>query len=163
MSSKHPVAGFTLIEILVTLMIVSVAVLSLGNFTIAMVGSGQVSQERLAAVHLAEQVLEYWQHDTNDYAPTISATDCSMSKTSSTPTYPVSITCTPSVGISTHFTIKNNQVQATGPLPGNLSTFQNFTKQVYKNTPQTKVVMVSWTHRGQTHSIYLTHLTELTK
>jgi len=161
MSHEHPAAGFTLIEILVTLIIVSVAVLSLGNFTLSMVGSGQVSRQRLAAVHLAEQVLEYWQQSTKDYAPTISGTDCSMSATSSAPAYPVSVTCRPTVGVSTPFTIVNNQTQATGPLPGNLTAFQNFTKQGNNNTPQTKVITVSWTHRGKTHSIYLTHLSQV--
>jgi len=159
--SNHVEAGFTLIEILVTLVIVSVAVLALGNFTISMVGSGQVSRERLAAVHIAEQVLEYWQHDNNDYAPVVSAADCSLSAAASVPAYPVSVTCTPASGGSSAFTIVNDQVQATGPLASNLSVFQNFTKQAYNNTPQTKVVTVSWSHRGKTHSIYLTHLSQV--
>jgi len=161
MNRRQDAQGFSLIEILVTLVIVSVAVLSLGNFTISMVGSGQVSRQRLAAVHLAEQVLEYWQHDPNDYAPTISGTDCSLSVSTATPSYPVSVTCTPSSGSGGPFTIISNQTQATGPLPANLTTFQNFTKQGYNNTPQTKVVTVSWPHRGKTHSIYLTHLSEV--
>jgi len=161
MNSKHPVKGFTLIEILVTLVIVSVAVLSLGSFTVSMVGSGQVSQQRLAAVHMAEQALEYWQHDSNDYAPTVSSTDCSMSAAASAPAYPVSVTCTPSSGASSSFTIISDQAQATGPLASNLSAFQNFSKQGYNNTPQTKVVTVSWTHRGKTHAVYLTHLSQV--
>jgi len=160
MNSEHPVKGFTLIEILVTLVIVSVAVLSLGNFTVSMLGSAQVSRERLSAVHMAEQVLEYWQHDASDYAPVISTTDCSMSAATSVPSYPVSVICTSSSGSGT-VTIISDQAQAAGPLANNLSAFQNFTKQGYNNTPQTKVVTVSWTHRGKTHSIYLTHLSQV--
>jgi len=158
--TKRAAAGFTLIEILVTLVIVSVAVLALGKFTVSMVGSGQVSRDRLAAVHMAEQVLEYWQHDTTDYAPVVSAADCSLSAAASAPAYPVSVICTLASGASS-FTIVNDQVQATGPLASDLSTFQNFTKQGYNNTPQTKVVTVSWSHRGKTHSIYLTHLSQV--
>jgi len=153
--------GFTLIEILVTLVIVSVAVLSLGHFTVSMLGIGQTSRERLAAVHMAEQVLEFWQHDANDYAPTISTTDCSLSASASAPAYNVSVTCTPASGPSSSFTVVNNQVQATGPIVSDLSAFQNFTKQGYNNTPQTKVVTVSWTYRGKVHSVHLTHLSEV--
>ncbi len=159
MNGGHSMAGFTLIEILVTLVIVSVAILSLGSFTVSIVGSGQVSRERLGAVHMAEQVLEYWQHDINDYAPTISTTDCSLSASASAPIYGVSVTCTSASGTS--YAILSDQVQATGPLASNLTAFQNFTKQGYNNTPQTKVVTVSWAHRGKTHSIYLTHISQV--
>jgi len=161
MTGNHPMAGFTLIEILVTLVIVSVAVLSLGSFTVSMVSSGNVSRERLAAVHVAEQVLEYWQHDNSDFAPTISSTDCSMSTATSLPPYPVSVTCRPASGVSVSYTIVSDQIQASGPLPSNLSAFQSFTKQGYNNTPQTKVVTVSWSHQGKGHSIYLTHLSQV--
>jgi len=151
--------GFTLIETLVTLVIVSVAVLSLGGFTLSMVGSGQVSRDRLTAVHLAEQILEYWQHDAGDNVPTIAAAGCSLSAATAAPTYPVTVTCTASSGGT--FTITSTETQATGPLPANLSTFKAFTKQGYTNTPYTKGVSISWTHQGKTHSVYLTHLSEV--
>ncbi len=161
MNRHHSMAGFTLIEILVTLVIVSVAVLSLGSFSISMVGSGQVSRERLTAVHLAEQVLEYWQHDSNDYAPVIATADCSLSAATAAPAYPVSVTCAPASGIGAAYTIVSNETQATGPLPASQSAFQPFTTQGYNNTPQTKVVTVSWTHKNKTHSIYLTHMSQV--
>jgi len=151
--------GFTLIEILVTLVIVSVAVLSLGGFTLSMVGSGQVSRDRLVAVHLAEQVLEYWQHDAGDNVPTIATTGCTLSTAATVPTYPVTVTCTASSGGT--FTVTSTETQATGPLPASLSKFKSFTKQGYTHTPYTKVVTVSWAHQGKTHSIYLTHLSEV--
>jgi len=151
--------GFTLIEILVTLVIVSVVVLSLGGFTLSMVGSGQVSRERLVAVHLAEQVLEYWQHDTHDNVPTITTSGCSLMAATATPTYPVTVTCTSSSGGT--FTIKSTEAQATGPLPANLLIFKPFTKQGYTNTPYTKLVTITWSHQGKPHSVYLTHLSEV--
>jgi len=161
MKTQHLQAGFTLIEILVTLVIVSVAVLSLGNFTISMVGSGQVSRDRLTAVHIAEQVLEFWQHDANDFAPTVEPTDCSLSASGTLPTYALTATCTPSSGSGGSYTVVSDQVQASGPLPGTPPTNGNFTSQGYTNTPYTKVVTVTWSHQGKSHSIYLTHLSEV--
>jgi len=154
-------AGFTLIEVLVALVIVSVAVLSLGSFTISTVGSGQVSRERITAVHLAEQVLEFWQHDANDYAPVIAANCNLTSKNGGAPNYPLSVTCTPTTGIGIAYTIQASQVQVSGPLAGNLGAFLNFTGQGVYNTPQTKLVTVSWANKGKPHTIYLTHLSEL--
>ncbi len=155
MSYKTETTGFTLIEVLVALVIVSVAVLSLGSFTISTVSTGQVSRERLSAVHLAEQVLEFWQHDTNDNAPVIGA-GCAL--TTGTPTMPLSVACTPTTGIGISYTVQAAEVQVSGPLPASLSSFQNFTKQGFNNTPQTKLVTVTWSNKGKSHSIYLTHL-----
>jgi len=157
MNNNTNITGFTLIEVLVALVIVSVAILSLGSFTLSTVTSGQVSRERLTAVHLAEQVLEFWQHDANDYAPVISST-CALSTSGGAPNNPYTITCTPSSGISIAYTVVASSTQVTGPLASNLSTLQNFTKQGYNNTPLTKLVTVSWMNKGKTHSIYLTHL-----
>jgi len=147
--------GFTLIEVLVALIIVSVAVLSLGSFTISTVSTGQVSRERLSAVHLAEQVLEFWQHDANDNAPVI-GNGCAL--TTGAPNMPINVTCTPTTGIGISYTVQAAEVQVSGPLPASLSAFQNFAKQGYNNTPQTKLVTVSWSNKGKSHSIYLTHL-----
>ncbi len=147
--------GFTLIEVLVALVIVSVAVLSLGSFTISTMSTGQVSRERLSAVHLAEQVMEFWQHDANDNAPVIGA-GCVLS--TGTPGMPISVACTPTTGIGISYTIQAAEVQVSGPMPASLSSFQSFTKQGYNNTPQTKLVTVTWSNKGKSHSIYLTHL-----
>jgi len=157
MKDRSSMAGFTLIEVLIALVIVSVAVLSLGNFTILTMGSGQVSRERITAVHLAEQVLEFWQNDANDYAPAI-ASDCVSSTVGAAPSYPLSVDCTPTSGIGISYTVQVSQVQVTGPLSNDLAAFQNFTKQGYNNTPQTKLVTVTWLNKNKSYSIYLTHL-----
>ncbi|MDQ6982499.1 MAG: prepilin-type N-terminal cleavage/methylation domain-containing protein [Mariprofundus sp.] len=154
-------SGFTLIEILVALVIISVAVLSIGSFTISIVSSDQVSRERATAVSLAEQILEYWQHDTNDYAPLIATADCGLTTSTTAPAYPVSVTCTPTSGMGIPYTIITNQQQATGPLPANLSSFKKFTKQGYTITPKTKVATVSWTNQGKMHTVYLTNLSKV--
>ena len=153
--------GFTLIEILITLVIVSVGVLALGNFTISMIGNGQLARERLTAVHLAEQVIEFWQQDGNDYLPAIASSDCSMTTATAAPKYPVKAICTPSSGSGISYTIVANHTQASGPLPGTTVSTGKFTSQSNVNTPFTKAVTVSWTHRGNTHSTHLTHMSEV--
>lgn len=153
----QPQAGFTLIEILIALIISSVIILSLGAFSMSIMNSGQLSRERLSAVHLAEQVLEFWQRDANDYLPTI-ASDCALTTAGSAPGYPATATCTPTTGESLSFTVVASQTQASGPLPSDLSAFQNFTSAGFTVTPMTKVVTVSWSHKGVTRSVFLTHL-----
>lgn len=152
--------GFSLIEIMVALVIVSVAILSLGGFSIATLRSGQVSRERLAAVHLAEQILEHWQHDANDYAPRI-GNDCSLSTSAAAQAYPVQVTCASTVGVKASFDIYLNRQRAVGPLASNLTAFQPFSKQGYTTTPQTKLVKVTWRNKGKTHMVYLTNLSRV--
>lgn len=150
--------GFTLIEVLIALVIVSVAALALGSFGITTLGSGQVSRERLTAVHLAEQILEHWQNDTNDRAPTIDAS-CVQSDAMATPAYPVTTVCTPTTGVGISYTIVVDQSVATGPLASDLNNMQAFsTPGGYSNSPNTKIVTVSWSNRGQTRSVFLTHM-----
>jgi prepilin-type N-terminal cleavage/methylation domain-containing protein len=150
-------AGFTLIEILITLVISSVIILSLGGFAVSIIDNGQLSRERLSAVHLAEQVLEFWQHDANDYLPTM-ASDCTLATSSSAPGYPASTTCTPATGVSIVYTVVVSETQASGPLPSNPSAFQPFTSSGLTVTPMTKLVTVSWKHKGTSRSVFLTHL-----
>jgi prepilin-type N-terminal cleavage/methylation domain-containing protein len=133
---RSSTAGFTLIEILIALVIVSVAILSLGGFAISIIDNGEMSRERLSAVHLAEQVLEFWQRDTNDYLPII-ASDCALTTASSAPSYPVTVTCTPTSGVSIAYTVVASKTQASGPLPSNLSAFQSFTASGLTVTPVT--------------------------
>jgi prepilin-type N-terminal cleavage/methylation domain-containing protein len=155
---KPSSAGFSLIEIMVALVIVSVAILSLGSFAISIIDNGQQSRERLSAVHLAEQVLEFWQQDTNDYMPAI-ASDCVLTTGTYVPAPSVSATCTPASGVSIAYTVAASVGQTNGPLPSNLAAFQPFTSAGLTLTPMIKLVTVSWQHKGAAHSVYLTHLT----
>jgi len=153
--------GFTLIEILIVLMLTAIALLALGTFSLSVMDSGTVSRERLTAVHLAEQVIEEWQHNSNDYFPNI-ASDCSMSAGTSAPTYPATFTCTPAAGVNVNFTIAASVAAAEAPLPdgtGNVSFAALSGTTAYTNTPVVKLVAVSWSHKGESRSIYLTHLT----
>lgn len=155
--ARRPQAGFTLIEILIALVITSVIILSLGAFAVSIMDNGQISRERLSAVHLAEQVLEFWQRDANDYLPTIAA-DCTLTTAASAAGNPATATCTPATGVSLSYTVVAGQAPASGPLPTDLSSFQSFTSSGLTVTPVTKVVAVSWMHKGESRSVFLTHL-----
>ncbi len=150
--------GFTLIEIMIVLLVTAVALLALGTFSLSVMDSGTQSRERLNAVHLAEQVIEEWQHNSNDYFPTIAA-DCSMSAGSAVLTAASTSICTPATGVNVSFTIVASVADANAPLPSDLSNFQAMTAMGLGNTPMVKLVTVSWPHKGSTNSIYLTHLT----
>ncbi len=170
--SYHIQRGFSLIEILIALMITTVALMALGVFSVAMMDSSGLSRERLTAVHLAEQVIESWQIDVNDFRPILSSA-CVLSVGTSA-TSPASQTCTPGANLS--FTVAMTTTQAQAPLPTNpnnangLGTFKDwpgaFTIRNMTNTtqatplPYVKAVTVSWAHKGgPTHSVFLTSLT----
>jgi len=170
-SDTHSLAGFTLIEILVALVIVSVGVLALGSFGISSLNQGQVSRERLTAVHLAEQVLEFWQNDANDQPPNIASGTCLLSKKTtllSVP-YTVTVACTPDAGIGISYSITLKSVAATAPLPTNpVNSFSTnndgaaaIRAMVGTIPPINKVVTVSWTNKGTSRSIYLTHISQV--
>lgn len=157
--NPDPQLGFTLMEILIVLLITAIAMLALGTFSLSVMDSSTGSRERLTAVHLAEQVIEEWQHSSTDYRPDI-ASDCSMSAGTSAPPYS-DVACTPTSGVKVPFTISASVSDATAPLPngaGNVA-FATMSKQGFSNTPKLKLVTVSWSHKGKTKSIYLTHLT----
>ncbi len=172
-------AGFTLIEILVSLTIVSIAVLALGSFGISTMTSGQISRDRLTAVHLAEQVVEAWQStdalpalDTG-YCQTASAwTTATASTVAPCPTTGTvttsTATCSPLTGEKISYSISSTESQVCGPLPAGGAAFAFFgTSSVMgatisnANPPRTKVVTVSWTRKGTTRSVYLTHLSRV--
>jgi len=173
--------GFTLIEAMVTLIILSVGLLALEKFYISVIDSQQVAQERLMATHLAEQMMEYWQHDANDYVPNISS-GCALSDRTSAPAYPVSVTCTHSL-LSVTYTIWSNTSQAQAPLPTNpnnggaplvaanggafsirgMQAVVVDTPTTHNSvTPMLKVVKVSWSHKGNAQvPVVLTHISRL--
>ena len=162
--------GFTLIEILVALVIVSIGVLALGGFGVSIMGSGQISRERLTAVHLAEQVLEFWQSDASDRPPGIAVGTCGLTTLGANPAYPVTVTCTPDAGIGISYTIVISRSAAQAPLPTTPNvSFTGLTNNglaairsmVGTVTPMTKVVTVTWLNKGKSRSVYLTHMSRV--
>jgi len=170
LSRNYSESGFTLIEILVALVIVSFGVLALGGFGLSIMGDGQVSRERLTAVHVAEQVLEFWQNDTSDRPPNIATGTCALSTRTSDPsTYPVVVVCTPDAGIGISYSVSMDTSVAQAPIPAapnnsfgiNNSGTAGIKNMVGTLTPKTKVVTVSWTNKGKSRSVYLTHITKM--
>jgi len=178
-SVEHSSSGFTLIEIMVALVIVSVGVLALGSFGISSMSSGQVSRDRLTAVHLAEQVIEEWQStdilpvlDTN-YCQTASAWVASTANTvapcPTTDTVTTSTAnCTPLSGEKITYSITTSESRVCGPQAAGGAAFGFYnTASVMGSTisnvtnPRTKVVTVNWTQKGVARSVYLTHLSRV--
>jgi len=173
--------GFSLIETLVTLVILVVGILALETFYISVVDRQQTARERLIAVHLAEEVIEFWQKDASDRVPNIDGS-CFLTTRAAAAAYPVSVTCTPPA-LPIAYTIWSNTTQAQAPLPtspnqggtplvapnpGNF-TIRNM-QPVIINTPAThnsvtpmlKVVRISWFHKGKAlPPIVLTHISSL--
>jgi len=158
--------GFTLVEVMIALVISMVALLAIGSFTVSMMDQGQIARERLAAVHLAESLLEEWQHDGQDYFPNVKA-DCSTTPRTVKPVYPISVSCMP-VTAKTSFTVQVLENPAEGPMPPAPLQLRGFsTVDPYTVTPKVKVVKVSWYHKptgnvqkdkSRFHSVFLTHV-----
>ncbi len=161
---QHQSSGFTLIEIMVALMVAAIGLLALGKFSLGVMDAESSSVERLTAVHLAEQVIEAWQQDSNDYFPNIAA-DCSISTGTTAMTAgspPSSSPCTLTAGKKIKFEITATVAAVQAPLPdgaGNVAFGTLSSTTTHPNTPVVKKVQVSWIQKGQNPSIYLTHLT----
>ena len=55
--------GFTLIEALVATVIISVSLLAMGAFTLAVMRSDNTAKQRTVGMHVAEKALEQWYSD----------------------------------------------------------------------------------------------------
>ncbi len=156
--------GFTLIEIMVTLVIISVGLLALGLFTVVTIDQGEVSRERLSAVHLAERVIEGWQHNANDQPQSVDCTGGGGPVTV-TPVVGTSVNCTPVSGVAIPYSIKLTTSRARAPLaqgnPARSIAFGSLTWQgtATSTNAYVKVVKVTWAHKGKPHSVFLTHIT----
>jgi len=149
---------------MVTLIIVSIGLLAVDSFALSAMDGGETSRERLTAVHLAEQVIEDWQHDANDQPQAIACASSSVM-----PVVGSTVSCTPSAGVAIPYAIKLAVAPATAPLPpgapGNSGASIAFGPLTWQGTAtpakqvNVKVVNVTWTHKGKSHTVYLTHIT----
>ncbi|MES0371425.1 MAG: prepilin-type N-terminal cleavage/methylation domain-containing protein [Mariprofundaceae bacterium] len=60
MMANRPEKGFTLIETLVALLIISISLLALGAFTIQVLSTDSVAIQRTVATQFGERILETW-------------------------------------------------------------------------------------------------------
>ncbi len=151
---REAMRGFTIIEALIAMLIAMVALLAIGSFFITVLDQGQVARERLAAVHLAESLLEDWQNDAQDRFPGIRA-DCSTRPFNQPRHYPVKATCSPSSS-PVHYQITADVVPAKGPLPPAPLAIRDFGRPAgFVVAPRVKVVKVAWTHKQQGREVFL--------
>lgn len=62
--------GFTLIEALVATVIISVSLLAMGAFTLAVMRSDNTAKQRTVGMHVAQQALEQWYSSNTAPSPT---------------------------------------------------------------------------------------------
>ncbi len=160
--------GFSLIEVMVTLLVVSVGMLALGSFYVSSMQSERVSQERVAAVHLAEQILEDWQNTNSNPTP-----DCQIAGVAAGALVVGAeiSSCVMNNGIRTPFNILINEFPAKAPVPKGHPSHSGATTapemgvllqdpaNAASSPVNVRTVRVSWTVTGKTRKVLLTHIT----
>jgi len=161
--------GFSLIEMMVTMLIVSVGMLALGSFYFSSISAERVAQERVAAVHLAEQIIENWQKDNSNPIP-----DCQVAGVAAValvPNAPILAGCVPNNGIPVPLDISITELDASAPIPnahllhptgagapvmGNLLTVPTNAASAHVKI---RTVKVAWAVQGKARDVMLTHIT----
>ena len=161
--------GFSLIEVMVTLVIVSVGMLALGSFYVTSVTTEGASQQRLAAIHMAEKIIEDWQN--TNIAPT---PDCKVGGVAAGTLAlgTATTSCVPNDGIPVFFNILIEETDAKAPIPNGhllstagaggapmLGSLLTDPTDNSSNHVKVRKVRVSWTVKGQTRKVLLTHIT----
>ncbi|RMH61866.1 MAG: hypothetical protein D6678_02190 [Zetaproteobacteria bacterium] len=163
------IRGFGLVEVMVAMLVSMVALLALGAFTLSMLDQGELARERIAAVHLAESLLEEWQADANDNFPSLRS-DCSSAAAQNASSYPLTSSCiSPLVHVT--FNIEANEQGLSAPMPGATPALAALTGVAGLTlVPKVKTVKVSWYHKktgnaskdaGRLHSVFLLHVSEV--
>jgi len=160
--------GFSLVEVMITMLMVTVGMLALGSFYLASIKSERMAQERISAVHLAEQIIEDWQN-TN----TLPTPDCEVTGVAAGALVlgTTTASCVLNSGIPAPFDILITESPAQAPIPnGHLShssgagapemgsLLQN-PIDPYSAAVNVRTVQVSWTIDGDTRNVMLTHIT----
>ncbi len=164
--------GFSLIEMMVTLMIVSIGMLALGSFYASGIRAEGSSLRRLAAVHMAEQVLEEWQNTNVRPAPNCKLLTAGNPAAGQLPLGGAGITCIPYSGVSSPFNIVIQEANAQAPIPNGHPLYAGpvggtpVMGDLYQdkaapgvNPVQVRKVRVSWQEDGGAKQILLTHIT----
>jgi len=166
--------GFTLVEILVALVIVSVGMLALGSFYTSMISQEGIAQERITAVHMAEQLIEDWEANNTLPTPNCLVAGAQPALALATATS----NCVPTKGTPIAYTILLNESAATAPLPvthpnnPSLNVANSLGVAMYPMLTQSangnviansrpvmvRSVKVSWTHEKK-RTVQLTHIT----
>jgi len=160
--------GFSLIEMMITMVIASIGMLALGSFYLASIESERVSQERVAAVHFAEQIIEDWQKGNVSPIP-----DCQISGASAGQLTigTTMANCVPNNGISVPFNILISERDAQAPIPNGhllhptgagapvLGSLLTIPTNAASAHVKIRTVKVTWAVKGRTRDVMLTHIT----
>ena len=158
--------GFTLIEAMITLVIISVGLLALGSLTVSVMRSDANAKARTMATHLAEQMLEEWSATgalaTFGVVMPATPTDVATMNTSAAALYTstdinVTYTLTASVSRMVADIPGGTSNSTVPPGPSGAATAGMLNSDA--TTPVEKKVTVSWSNGGQTYTVYLTHAT----
>lgn len=152
--SVQAARGFTLIESMIALVVISVGLLALGSFTISVLSADALARERIVANHVASLALEEWAQ-TGDLA-TFGITPPSAPATS-TGVNTVTATHTPAE-LNVQYTITASASRILAPLPDGVGGVADG-MLTGTTTPIEKKVEVSWTHKGRSYSTHLSHST----
>ncbi len=156
--------GFTLIEAMLAMVIVSIGVLALQTFYTSILQSEVTSEARLTAVHMAEQIIEEWQQSNTTNPPSVQCAAGLTTLPLDTPT-----TCVSTGSNKTSFSITASISPAKAPMPpataGGTVSWKPMPAYTPPGgvaiTPYTRSVTVSWQYKGETRQVMLTHLTRL--
>jgi len=160
--------GFSLIEMMITMVIASIGMLALGSFYLASIESERVSQERVAAVHFAEQIIEDWQKGNISPTPDCQIAGAAAGQLTIGTTM---ANCAPNNGIHVPIDILIFERDANAPIAnghllhstgagapemGSLLTIPTNGASAHVKI---RTVKVSWTVKGRTRDVMLTHIT----
>lgn len=120
--------GFTLIELMVTMLIASVAMLAIASLMIQVISSDSVAIQRSVATHIAEQQLENWYNGTTPTSNTVVTID------------------------NVDYRLNNPDETGANASGVWINTLAGST------TGQVRAVTVYWQHKGRTHSVTATHM-----
>ena len=175
--------GFTLVEVLVALVVISVGMLALGSFYTSMIQQESVAQERITAVHMAEQLIEDWERDNQIPTPNCIAAPNTKPVPLVLGTATIACKVAVSTAIPMTYDILIDEKPAKAPLPVTHPSNKSLPKvlnssagvdfytmltladvygNIIQNSPPVMVrsVKVSWVHgTKKPHSVLLTHIT----
>ena len=141
--------GFTLIEGMISLIIISIGLLALGSFTVSVLRADANARARTLATHIAEQMIEEWSASGSLTAYGNLAIPAAGGSETSTYT---------STDINVTYTLTAEASSMRAPISNGTSN-PPMTDLTGTPTPIEKKVIVAWTNGGNPYSVYLTHAT----
>ncbi len=140
--------GFTFIETLIALFVLSVGLLALGGLSLNLIQQDQLSRERTMATHLAEQLMEEWVATDNLLTHGFTAAPAVGTSLSQT----VNLS-----SVSTAYTVTATAAAMTGAGPVTGAAAISYTGTP---TPMMRTMTVAWLHAGRSYQVLLTHVTK---